>query len=209
MSKTRSVCRSVMAVAVGLAVLLAAPGMARAQTVTGAAVAIQATVSGLFGSTTTELASTGSLVDDTDARDASGLSGAIPSLVSADVLHATTISSISQWDPTDNVSSEASLADLAVTVAGNQISATFVMAGAFAPVGGGTMAWSTVDGLAINGVPIALTGTESETISLPGLRIVANEVVQSVSGITVNALHITSMDGLVDVVVASATAGVQ
>src|SRR2546428_12047920 len=94
------------------AALLAWPAVAAAQTVSGAASAVQATV---FG-TSTVLAGTGPLVDALDAREASDMASSILWLGGADVLHATAISSV------DEVASEASLADLGVGEACNSIS---------------------------------------------------------------------------------------
>src|SRR5437899_11258237 len=67
--------------------LLAWPGTSEAQTVTGQASAVQASVLG----TTTTLADSGTLGGTSDARDASGLTGRIPSLLRGEALHATTI----------------------------------------------------------------------------------------------------------------------
>src|SRR5436189_2977734 len=119
------------ALAGALVGLLAWPGTSEAQTVTGQATAAQATVQlGILGgTTTTTLSDTGTLSGTNDARDASALSGNIPSLLTVDVLHATTIGY------PDEVDSEASLADLGLTVAGNGISADFVMARALAVLG--------------------------------------------------------------------------
>lgn len=174
-------------------------------TVVGEATALRVTIAG----TTTTLAATGRLVDDKDARSADALSGSIASVGGAQVLSATTISSVWGWDAADYVSSAASLANLGVTIAGSQVQAAFVMAEAVAPVGAVATGWSTVEGLSVNGVPIALTGTIGETILLPGLKIVVNELRSSAGGTTVNALRISSLDGLVDVIVASATAGIR
>jgi len=210
MTKTGCPRSSVVALVVALLGLLASarPGEAQTPTVSGEAFALQATVFGLSGPTTTGLASTGSLVDDGDARTAGLATGSIPSVGGANVLHATTISSIATWSPGDEIASEASLADLALTVAGSTISAGFVRAEADAPVGAVATGSSTVEGLAVNGVPILPTGDANQTISLPGLTLVLNEVQETASGSSVNALHISSsLDGL-DVVVASATAGI-
>jgi len=43
--------------------------------------------------------------------------------------------------------------------------------------------------LAINGVPVAMTGAPNQTISIPRGQVVINEQTVSASGITVNALH--------------------
>jgi hypothetical protein len=106
------------------------------------------------------------------------------------------------------VGSEASLANLGLTVAGNAIAAEFVMARALAPVGAVPVGVPAVEGLSVDGVPIWVTGEPNQTISLPGATIVLNEVRTSASGITVTALKVTSIDGLTDVAVATAVAGV-
>jgi hypothetical protein len=97
--------------------LLAALGSASpsaGETLSGQARAVQSTVPSLFGSTTTVLTDTGTLGDITDAREASAPSASIPSLLTAETLHATTIAL------GDQVDSEASLAGLAMIVAGTR-----------------------------------------------------------------------------------------
>lgn len=209
MSSTAFLRSSALVLAVVLAALLASTqiGMAQTQPVIGHATAMRTSVSGLLGTTTSELASTGSLVNEHDVRATAALTGQVPGLASAEVLRAATISSNSGWNLGDRVSSDASLAGLAVTVAGSRISAAFAMAQAVAPLGAVATGRSTVEGLAVNGVSIAITGTENEAIILPGIRIIVNEVQRTASAITVTALHITSLDGAVNVVIASATAG--
>lgn len=211
MSITGYLRPSAVVLAIVLAALLAPlqMGTAQGQGVVGNATGMRATVSGILGTTTTELASTGWLANTSDARAVSMPGGAIPSVGEAETPTASTISSIYGWDASDEVSSAASLANLAVTVAGSRITAAFAIAQATAPVGAVGTGWSSLEGLAVNGVPIAVTGTVSETITLGAVRIVVNEVLSSASGITVNALHISSLDGQVDVVVASATAGIR
>ena len=188
--------RTVAAFALMAAALLAWPAVAAAQTVSGAASAVQAT---MFG-TSTVLAGTGPLADALDAREASDMESGILSLGGADVLHATTISSA------DEVASEASLADLGVAVAGNSVSAAFVMARALAPVSGSPTGLSEIDDLAINGVPVYVTGEPNQTLWLLGGRVIINEQTPSSSGTTVNALHVI-VDGVADLVFASASAG--
>jgi hypothetical protein len=58
--------------------LIAGPRVAAAQAVTGHATAVRATTIGLLGSTTTELAGTGTLSGSTDAREASQITGEVP-----------------------------------------------------------------------------------------------------------------------------------
>ena len=169
-----------------------------AQTVSGQARAVQATVLG----TQTVLSDTGALTGGDDARQASQVTGAVPSVLTAEALHATTIG----WP--DQAASEASLAGLAVTVAGNGITAGFVMARAAAILGGAGAGDTDIDALSINGAPITVTGQPNQTIPLLRGRVIINEQRPLFpSGMTVNALHIV-IDGVADVVIASATAGI-
>jgi len=196
-----------------LASLLAwpAPGLAQlggqlpspaASTVTGQATAVRATVLGILGTTTTTvLSDSGSLGGTSDARDAAQLTGIIPSLLGAEVLHAVTIG----WP--DEVDSEASLANLGLNVAAIGISADLVMARASQVSGALGSGTSSIDNLAINGVPVAVTGQPNQTVAIPGGRIVINEQTISPGSTTVNALHVI-VNGIVDVVIASAAAGI-
>jgi len=170
--------------------------------VSGQARAIQTSVVGLAGTTTTRLADTGTLSGSSDAREASLPTGSVPSVVSGDTLHATTIG----WP--DQVKSEASLAGLTVTVGGNTIGAGFVMARASAVQGFAAAGTVSIDGLSINGVPIWVTGSPNQTIGIPGGQVMINEQQTSPTSTVVNALHVT-VTGVADVVVASASAGVQ
>lgn len=183
--------------------LLALPEAAAAQTVVGNARAVSATTFGLFGGTTTVLADTGSLGGTDDARGAGQETGSVPSLVTGEALSAATLG----WP--DQVASEASLASLGVTVAGVSVSADFVMAGVTSLFGGGTDTSFLVENLSIAGVPVAVTGEPNQTIPIPGGQVVLNEQSLSSNGsTTVTALHVV-VSGVADVVVASATAGIQ
>ena len=211
MSDTRCIRLSVITLVIAMCMFLAVPGPASAQlplplpiggggssSPSGtSATALAATV---LGSTTT-FASTGNLASATDALG-SELDSASADLGSAGVLHATAIGS----GDYGYVTSEASLGDLVLSIAGTQISATSAYATALADSAAGTSGWSTVDGLAVNGTSVVPTGDANQTINLGVITLVLNEVTQSGSGIVVNALHVTSLDGTVDVVVASATA---
>jgi hypothetical protein len=190
---------------VAAATLVVGLGPARpaaAQTVTGQASAVQSTVSGLLGSTTTVLGYTGALGDPTDARQASALVGELPSVLSAETLHATTIGL------GNGVASEASLAGLALTVAGTSVGAEFVMSRAETLADSGVTAISTVSGLSINGEAVAVDSTPNQVIAIPGGQIVVNEQQVGPAGAVVNALRIT-VSGVADVIVASATAAIQ
>jgi len=150
---------------------------------------------------TTVLSDTGTLAAGTsDALQASQVTGSIPSLLTGEVLHAVTIGY------PDEIDSEASLAALRLTVAGTSIGADFIMARAMT-LAGGVVGTSNIDNLSINGVPVPVTGDPNQTIGIPGGVLVINEQRVSADGTTVvNALH-AIVDGVADVVVASATAG--
>lgn len=190
---------------IALGVLLAAlgwPTAAVAQTVSGQARAVLTTVAGLFGPMTTALADTGTLADPGDAREASMVTGNVPSLLTGGVLHAATIG----WS--DEVHSEASLAALTLTVGGVTIGADFVMARAQAILGTTGAGGVNIEGLSIDGLPITVTDDPNQVILIPGGRLVVNEQQTSLTGAIVNALHVM-VDGIADVVVASASAGIQ
>jgi len=185
-------------VVVAIVTLAGWPTAGAAQTATGHARAAQTTILG----STTALSDTGTLSGSDDALQASQVTGAVPSVLTAEALHATTIG----WP--DQMAAEASLAALRLTVAGYGISAGFVMARAAAILGGGSAGDTAIDGLSINGVPITVTGQPNQTIPLLGGRVVINEQqAMFPSGMAVNALHVV-IDGVADVVIASATAGI-
>ncbi len=168
----------------------------------GDAKVVQATTFGLFGGTTTTLATTGALGGAGDALEATQVTATIPGLMGGEVLNAVTIG----WP--DQVVSEAALASLGLTVAGTGISADFVMATATAVLGAAGSGSSLIDNLSIGGVSIDVTGEANQTILIPGGQVVINEQTVSAAGTTVNALHAT-VSGVVDVVIGSATAGIQ
>jgi hypothetical protein len=202
MRDTKAFQRGLIAPVLGLAALIAWPTAGAAQTVGGYATAAQTTVFGLFGPTTTVLANTGTLSDVSDARDTSLMAGSVPSLLAGEVLSAFTIGS------PDQVASEASLANLGVNVGGTGIAADFVMARATALLGSAGSGSSLIDNLSIGGVPITVTGEPNQAIWIPGGQVLINEQSASPAGTTVNALHATVF-GVVDVVIGSATAGIQ
>jgi hypothetical protein len=124
-------------------------------------------------------------------------------LLGAEALQADTIGLANEVD------SEASLAGLNLSIAGIAITADFVRASAVAISGAAGSATSEIDNLAISGVPIAITGAPNQAIAIPGGQLIINEQTISSNGSTVvNALHV-SMNGIADVVLASATAGIQ
>jgi hypothetical protein len=192
-----------LAILAGLTAVLALPGAAASQTVSGQARVVQTTTVDPLGTiTTTTLADTGMLNDASDTRQSSQLSGNVPGLLSGGVLHATTIGY------PDEVDSEASLADLALTVGGNRIGADFMMARATASRGVGGSGIVSISGLSVNGLPIVVSGLPNQTVGLPGGQIVINEQRRLPDGTVVNALHVV-VTGIADVTIGSATARVQ
>jgi len=189
------------ALAMTAALLAAWPAVATAQTVDGAATAIQGSVLGMGMA----LADTGPLADAQDLREASELEASVLSFGGADVLHAATGSSTNAPQP--SVSSEASLADLALSVAGNSVSAAFVMARAIATEGGTPIGMSEIDALSVNGMAVYVSGAPNQVVPLLGGRLVLNEQTASPTGTTVNALHLV-VDGIADLAIASAKAGI-
>jgi hypothetical protein len=173
------------------------PGVAAAQSVTGQARAVQAKAVG-----TTVLADTGTLADSTDARDATVAFGLIPSLLSGQSLRAVTVG----WP--DQVASEASVANLTLALGTVGISADLVMARALASANAATTANTIIENLSVNGIPIVVTGVSNQRVAIPGGQLLINEKTVSPSGTTINALRATVL-GVADVVVASATAGIQ
>jgi hypothetical protein len=151
---------------------------------------------------TTALADTGTLSGVNDARDASMVTGSIPSTISAETLSAATIS----W--VDQVDSYASLGNLNMTIAGVGITADSVVAQASQVLGAAGTGSSTLSNLSINGTPIAVTGAPNQAIWIPGGQVIINEqTVSSTGTAVVNALHV-AVTGVADVVIASATAGI-
>jgi hypothetical protein len=201
MRHTGSCGPGLLAVAATVAALLVWPMAGEAQTVTGAASAVKATVFSLFGGTTTVLADTGALGGPSDALHASALTGNVPSLLTGEALHATTIG----WP--DQVASEASLGDLALSVAGTTIGADSVMARALAVLGSAGVGVSNIANLSINGLPVPVSGGPNQTIYIPGGLVVINEQQPSPTSTVVNALHVV-VYGIADVVIASASAGI-
>jgi len=200
------------ACAAALATAFLAPGLAQAQlleglldsggdpqtALSGQAAAVRATVLGV----TTSLSDSGTLSDPSQPVGTGQTVGSIPDLVSAESLHAAAMG----W--TDQVVSQASLSNLALTVAGTGISADYIQSSALAVSGAVGSGLTAIEGLTIGGVAISPTGIPNQTISLPGLSVILNEQTQTASGFVVNALRVRTLDGLTDVVVGSARAGI-
>jgi hypothetical protein len=152
------------------------------------------------------LSDTGPLPQSGGALEASLLNVSVPNLLTAEVAHASTIGQ------GDRSRSEASVANLALTVDGNTIGAAFLMSNAMAvcgPGGPSTSGSSEIAELVINGQQITVGTAPNQMIALPdGGQVVINQ--QSSNGpgdITVNALHVT-VPQIADVVIASAHADI-
>jgi hypothetical protein len=205
MSNGYMTCRGFVIPALLAAGLVGVPSTVAAQTASQAKV-IQATVPGAtvlgvtLPATTTVLAGTAALPPGTTgALEASSVADAVPSLVSGDSLHATVIGLPGE------ASSEASVGSLGLSVAGNTISADFIMARARAVSGAGGSGGSDIDGLSINGVRVPVTGAPNQTIPIVGGAVILNEQQTSAGGAVVNALHVV-VSGVADVIIASAIA---
>jgi hypothetical protein len=197
---SQSVFRTRLLLAFALPVALAAawPTTAAGQTVTGQARAVQ--VSTPFG--TSALADTGTLGGPSDARDASMVVGRSGSVVSAEVLHATTLGL------GDRVSSQVSLANVGVRVGLTSVTADMVMGSVASALGAPATASALVGNLAVNGIPVDVTGSPNQLIAIPGGQIVINEQVTSATGASVNALRV-SVAGEADVILGAAAAGIR
>ena len=181
---------------------VSASSASHATSYSGRATVLQATVSGL---PPVVLADAGPLPPSGGAEEASLLNASVPGLLTAEVLHASTVGQ-------GNASrSEASVADLSLTVAGSTISAGLLQARAEAVCtdGGATASGnSEITALSVNGQTIALTGAPNQTVPVPGGEIIINEQTSAGPGdITVNALHVI-VPGVADVIVSSAHADI-
>jgi len=173
-------------------------------TYSGRATVVQATVLGGAPIAPITLVDAGPLASSGGAEQQSLLDASIPGLLSAEVLHAATSGQGSQS------SSEASVAEVAVTAGGNSVSAGFLMSRAEAKCTDGTASASgssEIARLGINGQTIVVSGAPNQTITLPNGRVIINEQNTAPGDVTVNALHVV-VDGIADVVVASAHADI-
>jgi len=179
---------------------LASPAT-HATTYSGRATVVQAT---LLGLPTMTLVDAGPLPSSGGAEHASLVNGSVPGLLTVEVLHAATVGQ-------GNASrSEASVAELALTVGGNNISAGFLEARATAMCtdAGATASGSAdIAALSVNGQSITISGAPNQTVDLPNVRVIINEQSSGPGDITVNALHVMAT-GVVDVVISSAHADI-
>jgi hypothetical protein len=182
----------------------AASSGTQATAYSGSATVLRATVLGI----STTLGDAGSLPSSGGAQEASPLlSVSEPGLLSAEVVHATTVGE------GNSSHSEAALANVSLTVAGNSISADFLEARATATcTGSGASASGSSDiaTLVINGQTIPVSGAPNQTVDLPlnSGEVIINEQNSNGTGdITVNALHVI-VNGVADVIVSQAHADI-
>ncbi len=171
-------------------------------TFSGEATVVDATVLGIR----TVISDTGPLPASGGAGEASLLTANVPGLLTAEVLHASTVGQ------GQRSSSEASVATVALTVGGNTIAAELLVARATAECHNGTASVSgssEIVNLVVNGQTIAVSGAPNQTIELqPGSFIIINEQRSARAGdLTVNALHVV-VDGVADVIISSAHADI-
>src|SRR2546428_3670529 len=162
----------------------------------------------------TVISDTGALPGSGGALEASLLDVSLPGLLTAEVAHASTVGQ------GDRTRSEASVANVNLSVGGNSIAADFLMSRAMAVCGAAPTGSSEIANLVVNGQTITVGTQPNQTIDLPNGRIVINEQTPSSSqngnnsnsSITVNALHVTINDltggVLADVIIASAHADI-
>ena len=182
---------------------LVAPSKLMANSFSGQATVVNANVLGL---PPVVLGDTGPLPSEGGSQDGSLLEASVPSWLSVNVVHATTVAM------GDASRSEAAVANLNLTVAGNNIGASFLMSRAEAHCSPAVFGNSDILELVINNQTVAVSGAPNQTISLPGGGTVTiNEQSQSVqgnqAGITVTALHVI-VPGLADVAIARAHADI-
>jgi hypothetical protein len=175
---------------------------ASATTFSGRATVVNATVLGI----NTTLADTGPLPSSGGAAEASLLDANVPGVLTAEVLHASTVGQ------GNRSAAEASVADVTLTVAGNTIGAELLMARAQAscgPGGASVSGSSEIIGLVVNGQSVAVSGAPNQTVPLLGIgTLIINEQDTSTSGsITVNAVHVI-VPGVADVIISSAHADI-
>jgi len=170
-------------------------------TFSGQATVVKANVAGI----PIILSDTGALDSTGGEKEASLLEAEVPGVLTAEVLHASTIGN------GNHSRSEASVANLNLTVGGNTITADFLRASAQAVCANGASASgsSEVVNLVINGQAITVTGEPNQTIDLPlGGQVIINEQTSTRQGdITINALHVI-IPGVADVIIASAHADI-
>jgi hypothetical protein len=158
-------------------------------------------------------AATGTVPISGGGSDSSVLVGDIPGSATGGVVSVAAGTVHSAIVGIDATRAEASMANLAVTVSGNQITADFLLARAAASCGPAVSGSTEFKSLVINGQTITVSGSPNQTITLPNGTAVINQQSSSVGGTdataTVYGLHVVTTDSithqqLADVVLAAA-----
>ena len=208
----------VRCLAVGLvsAGLSTAPITAHADSTTfsGDAYVAKATLTSPLGSYTVEpLAESGPLPAEGGRLENSILTLNVPNPLAGGTLLTGEVGHTAAIGQGDRSRSEASVASVNLTVAGQAISADFLMARAMAKCGPSVTGSSELASLVINGTAISVGTQPNQTVDLPlgAGKVVINEQSSNVSGdsgsMDVNALHVI-VTGVADVVVAHAHADI-
>lgn len=186
------------------------PAATNATSYGGRATVVNAKVLGISN---VVLSDTGALASGGGARQASLFQAKVTNLLTANVLSASTIGQ------GNHTRAQASVANLALTVAGVNVKADFISSNAKASCSSTNQA--SVSGssqlikLVINGKPATVTGSPNQTISVSGVanaKAIINQQSRSVSGstgkITVTALRVLVGDNgsIANVAVSSANA---
>lgn len=143
-----------------------------------------------------------------DPQQSSRLDVSVPGVVTGRVAHTSAAGSGNQ------TRTDASLSGISIPLAGNTIAADFAATHAVASctsmsasVSGG----ASIADLLVNGISVPVTGEPNQIIPLPGGRLIVNEQALLVNGLqadmTVRAMRVM-VDGLADIVIGSATAGI-
>jgi hypothetical protein len=177
-------------------------GTGTQNTYSGEATVVRAVVP-LTGTNLT-LIKAGPLASSGGAAEDKLLSASVPGLLTATVLHAT---AVGQGQASR---AEASVADVSLTVGGNTIGASFLMARANARCSNGKASVSGsshIAQLVINGKAITVSGSPNQTVNLLVGKVIINEQSSTANSMTVNALHVL-IPGVADVIVSSAHADI-
>jgi hypothetical protein len=177
-------------------------GTGTQNTYSGEATVVRAVVP-LTGTNLT-LIKAGPLASSGGAAEDKLLSASVPGLLTATVLHAT---AVGQGQASR---AEASVADVSLTVGGNTIGASFLMARANARCSNGKASVSGsshIAQLVINGKAITVSGAPNQTVNLLVGKVIINEQSSTANSMTVNALHVL-IPGVADVIVSSAHADI-
>jgi len=170
---------------------------AQAQTFGGSATGIQVTVP---ATGTVIRAATGTVPIAGGGADASLLVGDIPGSATGGVVTVAAGTVHSAIIGIDATRAEASMANIAVTVSGNQITADFLLARAATSCGPAVSGTTEFKSLVINGQTITVSGSPNQTITLPNGTAVINEQSSSTGGTnasaTVYGLHVVTTDSI-------------